>query len=219
MPLVQYSAREIICKIVYYGPARSGKTTNLQWVHGALPAARRSDMVSLATENDRTLFFDFLPLDLGEISGFRTRLQLYTVPGQVYYAATRRLVLRGADGVVFVADSGPDRTEDNLESLADLQENLLEQGFDVLDLPFVVQYNKQDQDGVLPAAELDDVLNFRNAPAHAAAAIRGDGVLETLRSISALVLRSVSRGLTPAAGGARGRGAPDVARPPLPSSV
>ena len=193
MPLVQYAAREILCKIVYYGPARSGKTTNLQWVHRSLPSGRRSDMVSLATENDRTLFFDFLPLDLGEISGFRTRLQLYTVPGQVYYNATRKLVLRGADGVVFVADSQPDRCDDNLESLRNLQENMLEHGFDLRDLPLVIQYNKQDLDDAVPAASLDDALNFRDVPAHPASAIRGEGVVRTLRSVSELVLRSVSR--------------------------
>jgi mutual gliding-motility protein MglA len=200
MPLVHYTAREIICKIVYYGPARSGKTTNLHAIHGALPAATRTDMVSLATENDRTLFFDFLPMDLGEISGFRTRLQLYTVPGQVYYGATRRLVLRGADGVVFVADSHPQRCEENLESLADLQENLLDHDLDPLDLPFVVQYNKQDLTDAIPAAEMDDVLNFRNVPAHPASAIQGLGVRATLRSISELVLRSVSREFAPVEG-------------------
>jgi mutual gliding-motility protein MglA len=200
MPRVHYAAREIICKIVYYGPARSGKTTNLHVLHGALPAALRTDMVSLATENDRTLFFDFLPLDLGEISGFRTRLQLYTVPGQVYYGATRRLVLRGADGVVFVADSHPQRSADNLESLADLQESLLDHDLDPLDLPFVVQYNKQDLKDAVPATEMDDVLNFRDAPAHPASALQGLGVRETLRSVSALVLRSVSREIAPAQG-------------------
>lgn len=193
MPLVQYASREILCKIVYYGPARSGKTTNLQWVHRALPAPRRSEMVSLATENDRTLFFDFLPLDLGEISGFRTRLQLYTVPGQVYYNATRKLVLRGADGVVFVADSQAHRCDENLESLRNLQENMLEHGFDIRDLPLVIQYNKQDLDDAVPAADLDDTLNFRDVPAHPASAIRGEGVLGTLRAVSELVLRSVSR--------------------------
>lgn len=193
MPLVQYAAREILCKVVYYGPARSGKTTNLQFIHGILPQDQRGEMVSLATENDRTLFFDFLPMDLGEISGFRVRLQLYTVPGQVYYGATRRLVLRGADGVVFVADSQPERRDDNLESLGDLQENLLEQGFNVRDMPFVMQYNKQDLESAVPAAELDDILNFRDVPAHPATAIRGAGVVETLRSVSELVLHSVSR--------------------------
>ena len=193
MPLVQYSAREILCKIVYYGAARSGKTTNLQWVHRSLPQEQRSDMVSLATENDRTLFFDFLPLDLGEISGFRTRLQLYTVPGQVYYNATRRLVLRGADGVVFVADSEARRQRENMESLRNLQENLLENDFDIRELPLVLQYNKQDVEGARPVEEMDRELNFRDVPAHGAAAIRGDGVIPTLRSVSELVLRSVSR--------------------------
>jgi mutual gliding-motility protein MglA len=200
MPLVHYSAREIVCKIVYYGPARSGKTTNLQCVHGMLPTDRRSRMVSLATENDRTLFFDFLPMDLGEISGFRTRLQLYTVPGQVYYGATRRLVLRGADGVVFVADSHRDRIDDNLESLGDLQENLLDHGFDVLDVPFVIQYNKQDLDGAVAVGDLDDVLNFRDVPAFPAAAIRATGVVETLRTVSGLVLKSISREFASAEG-------------------
>jgi signal recognition particle receptor subunit beta len=193
MPLVQYAAREILCKIVYYGPARSGKTTNLQWVHRSLPEAGRSDMVSLATENDRTLFFDFLPLDLGEVSGFRTRFQLYTVPGQVYYNATRRLVLRGADGVVFVADSEAARRRDNLESLRNLQENLLDNDFDIRTLPLVLQYNKQDLAGARPADEMDDELNFRDVPAHGASAIQGDGVIETLRSVSEMVLHSVSR--------------------------
>lgn len=200
MPLVHYAAREIICKIVYYGPARSGKTTNLHLVHGMLPAARRTELVSLATENDRTLFFDFLPMDLGRISGFRARLQLYTVPGQVYYAATRRLVLRGADGVVFVADSHPDRRADNLESLADLQENLLEHGLGVIELPFVIQYNKQDLTKATPVADLDELLNFRDVPAHPAVAIQGVGVRETLKSISDLVLQSVSAELASTGG-------------------
>lgn len=193
MPLVQYASREILCKIVYYGPARSGKTTNLQWIHRSLPDVDRSEMVSLATENDRTLFFDFLPLDLGEISGFRTRFQLYTVPGQVYYNATRRLVLRGADGVVFVADSEPRRRRENLESLRNLQENLLENDFDIRTLPLVLQYNKQDLDRARPAKEMDEELNFRDVPSHGASAIRGEGVVPTLRSVSEMVLQSVSR--------------------------
>jgi signal recognition particle receptor subunit beta len=193
MPVVQYASREILCKIVYYGPARSGKTTNLQWVHRSLPDGRRSEMVSLATENDRTLFFDFLPLDLGEISGFRTRLQLYTVPGQVYYNATRRLVLRGADGVVFVADSEPHRQRDNMESFRNLQENLLENDFDIREIPLVLQYNKQDLDGARPKTEMDDELNFRDVPSHGASAVQGVGVIPTLRSVSEMVLQSVSR--------------------------
>jgi signal recognition particle receptor subunit beta len=193
MPLVQYAAREILCKIVYYGPSRSGKTTNLQWVHRSLPERRRSDLVSLATEKDRTLFFDFLPLDLGDISGFRTRLQLYTVPGQVYYNATRKLVLRGADGVVFVADSSPERVRDNLKSLRNLHENLVENDSDIRDIPLVFQYNKQDVEHARAVEELNAELNFRNVSAHGASAIRGDGVLPTLRAISETVLRSVSR--------------------------
>lgn len=193
MPFVQYAAREILCKIVYYGPARSGKTTNLQWLHRALPEDRRTNLVSLATENDRTLFFDFMPLDLGTISGFRTRIQLYTVPGQVYYNTTRSLVLRGADGVVFVADSQTDRNRENMESLRNLQANLLEQGSDIREIPVVFQYNKQDLSNAQAAAAMDDILNFRDAPAHSAVAIRGEGVVATLRSVSALVLQSVSR--------------------------
>jgi signal recognition particle receptor subunit beta len=193
MPMVNYAAREIVCKIVYYGPARGGKTTNLQWVHRSLPMSQRTDLVSLATENDRTLFFDFLPLDLGEISGFRTRFQLYTVPGQVYYSATRRLVLRGTDGVVFIADSSPHRQRDNLDSLRGLHEDLLENDFDIREVPLVLQYNKQDLAGARRVEEIDDELNFRSVPAHGAAAVRGEGVLPTLRSMSEMVLRSVSR--------------------------
>ncbi len=144
MSLVNFTSREITCKIVYYGPGRSGKTTNLQYIYGRVPESRRGRMVSLATQTDRTLFFDFLPLDLGVISGFTTRFQLYTVPGQVYYNATRKLVLQGADGVVFVADSQARRLDDNLESLQNLQDNLLQQGVDVRQFPVVLQYNKQD---------------------------------------------------------------------------
>ncbi|HKJ92106.1 MAG TPA: ADP-ribosylation factor-like protein [Longimicrobiales bacterium] len=193
MPLVNYTTREITCKIVFYGPGRSGKTTNLQYIHGALPGDRKGEMVSLATETDRTLFFDFLPLDLGDISGFRTRLQLYTVPGQVYYNATRKLVLRGADGVVFVADSAPDRMDANVESLRNLQENLLDHGFDVRELPAVLQYNKRDLEGATPVAAMEETLNFRDVPSHESIATRGEGVFPTLRTISELVLRSVSQ--------------------------
>ncbi|MEO6056317.1 MAG: GTPase domain-containing protein, partial [Gemmatimonadales bacterium] len=144
MSLVNFTAREITCKIVYYGPGRSGKTTNLQYVYGRVPESRRGRMVSLATQTDRTLFFDFLPLELGTISSFTTKFQLYTVPGQSYYNATRKLVLQGADGVVFVGDSQARRFDDNLESLQNLQDNLLAQGVDIRRLPVVFQYNKQD---------------------------------------------------------------------------
>jgi hypothetical protein len=195
MSLVNYSTREITCKIVYYGPGRSGKTSNLQYVHAFVPDERKGPMVSLATETDRTLFFDFLPIDLGTISGFRTRIQLYTVPGQVYYNATRKLVLRGADGVVFVADSQKERTEDNLESFRNLHENLLEEGIEIREFPMVLQYNKRDLPGVLPINDLDDLLNFRGVPAFPASALEGAGVFDTLKSISQLVLQSLSRRL------------------------
>ena len=193
MSLVNYSTREITCKIVYYGPGRSGKTTNLQYIHTMVPDERKGAMVSLATETDRTLFFDFLPLDLGSISGFRTRLQLYTVPGQVYYNATRKLVLRGADGVVFVADSQREQLDDNIESLRNLHENLIEQNIDVRDTPLVLQYNKRDLPGVASVEELEEALNFRGVPAYASAAVSGEGVFDTLKAISEQVLRSLSK--------------------------
>jgi signal recognition particle receptor subunit beta len=195
MSLVNFTTREITCKIVYYGPGRSGKTTNLQYVYGRVPEERRGRMVSLATQTDRTLFFDFLPLELGSISGFTTRFQLYTVPGQVYYNATRKLVLQGADGVVFVGDSQARQLDENLESLQNLQANLLEQGIDVRTVPLVMQYNKQDLPGdlILTQEELDEQLNFRDAPSFPAAAIGGRGVFETLRAISERVLRKLSQ--------------------------
>lgn len=195
MSLVNFTTREITCKIVYYGPGRSGKTTNLQYIYGRVPDDRRGRMVSLATQTDRTLFFDFLPLELGSISGFTTRFQLYTVPGQVYYNATRKLVLQGADGVVFVADSQARQLDENIESLQNLQANLLEQGVDVRGLPLVLQYNKQDlpRDLILTPPELDEALNFRGSPSFPADALNGTGVFETLRGISELVLRKLSQ--------------------------
>jgi mutual gliding-motility protein MglA len=194
--LVNFTTREITCKIVYYGPGRSGKTTNLHYIYGRVPDARRGRMVSLATQTDRTLFFDFLPIDLGLISGFSTRFQLYTVPGQVYYNATRRLVLQGADGVVFVADSQARQLDENIESLQNLQSNLLEMGIDIRTLPVVLQYNKQDlpRELVLQTADLDDALNFRGVPSFGADALHGRGVFETLKGISELVLKRLSAG-------------------------
>ena len=196
MSLVNFTSREITCKIVYYGPGRSGKTRNLHYVYGRVPEDRRGRMVSLATQTDRTLFFDFLPLELGQISGFVTRFQLYTVPGQVYYNATRRLVLQGADGVVFVADSQARQLDENIESLQNLQANLLDLGQDVRQVPLVLQYNKQDlpKELILTPAELDDALNFRGVPSFAADALHGVGVFETLKSISELVLKKLSAG-------------------------
>lgn len=194
MPLLNFTTREITCKIVYYGPGRSGKTTNLQYIYGRVPDDRRGRMVSLATQTDRTLFFDFLPIELGTISGFKTRFQLYTVPGQVYYNATRKLVLQGADGVVFVADSQARQLEENIESLQNLQANLLEMGLDVRTVPQVLQYNKQDlpRDLILTPAELDDALNFRGSPSLPADALNGRGVFETLKAVSEKVLRKLS---------------------------
>ena len=196
MSLVNFSSREITCKIVYYGPGRSGKTTNLHYIFGRVPASRRGRMVSLATQTDRTLFFDFLPIDLGQISGFTTRFQLYTVPGQVYYNATRRLVLQGADGVVFVADSQARQLDENLVSLQDLQANLLEHGVDIRTMPLALQYNKQDlpRELILQHAELDDALNFRGVPSFPGDALHGVGVFETLKSITELVLRRLAQG-------------------------
>jgi signal recognition particle receptor subunit beta len=209
MSLINYSSREITCKIVYYGPGRSGKTTNLLQIHSRIPDDRKGEMVSLATETDRTLFFDFLPLDLGTLSGFRTRLQLYTVPGQVYYDTTRRLVLRGADGVIFVADSQPDLFEENVESILNLRDNLGAQGIDPSQIPLVLQYNKRDLPGAVPLARLEDALNPGGGlPAFEAEAVRGTGVFETLRAISELVLRNLSSnlGAGPVSGGRRGAG-------------
>jgi signal recognition particle receptor subunit beta len=202
--LVNYATREITCKIVYYGPGRSGKTTNLHYIYGQVPSDRKGRMVSLATQTDRTLFFDFLPLDLGTISGFTTKFQLYTVPGQVYYQTTRKLVLQGADGVVFVADSQARQLEENIESLQDLHANLAEHGIDARSIPLVLQYNKQNlpSELILDPPTLDDALNFRNVPAFAGDALHGPGVFETLRGISELVLKRLSgpsRGAPPAA--------------------
>ncbi len=196
MSLVNFTTREITCKIVYYGPGRSGKTTNLHYIYGRVPDSRRGRMVSLATQTDRTLFFDFLPIDLGQISGFTTRFQLYTVPGQVYYNATRRLVLQGADGVVFVADSQARQLDENLESLQNLQANLLEHGVDIRTLPLALQYNKQDlpRELILQPIELDDALNFRGVPSFGADALHGNGVFETLKTITEQVLRRLAQG-------------------------
>ncbi len=196
MSLVNYATREITCKIVYYGPGRSGKTTNLHYIHGQVPSDRKGQMVSLATQTDRTLFFDFLPIDLGSISGFTTRFQLYTVPGQVYYQTTRKLVLQGADGVVFVADSQQRQLHENIESLQDLHANLAEQGVDARTMPLVIQYNKQDLPPELihTVPDLEEALNFRGVPSYSADALHGPGVFETLRGISEQVLRKLSAG-------------------------
>ena len=189
MSSINFATREISCKVVYYGPGLSGKTTNLQVIHQKMPQDKRTDMVSLATEGDRTLFFDFLPLNLGDIKGFKTRFQLYTVPGQVYYNSTRKLVLRGVDGIVFVADSQRSRQAENLESLQNLRQNLQDYGMDLDDMPFVLQYNKRDMDNVFTLDELNAELNPRNVPFFPATAHNGKGVVTTLKTIAMLVIK------------------------------
>jgi signal recognition particle receptor subunit beta len=159
MSLINYASREINCKIVYYGPGLGGKTTNLEYVYEKVAPSSKGKLISLATETERTLFFDFLPVDLGTIRGFRTRFHLYTVPGQVYYNASRKLILKGVDGVVFVADSQIDRMEANLEAMQNLYDNMAQHGYDLTTMPFVVQYNKRDLPNAAPVAELDEALN------------------------------------------------------------
>jgi signal recognition particle receptor subunit beta len=197
MVSINYSSREVCCKIVYYGPGLSGKTSNLQYVHSKVPANTRGNMISLATEADRTLYFDFLPINIGTINGFAAKFQLYTVPGQVYYNATRKLVLRGVDGVVFVADSQPDKMDENIDSLINLEENLREYGYDLNDLPVVFQYNKRDLPGVLPVAQLNAQLNKLNVPCFEASATQGMGVFDTLKKIIKLVLDKAKQGSGP----------------------
>lgn len=191
MPIVDHATRLITCKLVYYGPGRSGKTTNLTYLHSALPGAQVGELTSLATRRDRTLFFDYLPVDLGTVGAYRVRFQLYTVPGQPYYRAIRQLVLQGADGIAFVADSQRHRWDDNLESLQDMHANLAEHGVDARDLPIVMQYNKQDLPLSLAAsvAELSVALNFRGVPEFAGDALHGPGVFDTLRSLGMRVLK------------------------------
>lgn len=193
MASINFATREINCKIVYYGPGLSGKTTNLQVIHQKLPRDKKSEMVSLATDQDRTLFFDFLPLDLGSIKGFKTKFQLYTVPGQVYYNSTRKLVLRGVDGVVFVADSQKNRMAENLESLQNLRMNLIEQGVKLEDLPFVMQYNKRDLEGVLDLPVLEERLNPFNADFYEATAHNGLGVVLTLKAVARKVINRFNK--------------------------
>jgi signal recognition particle receptor subunit beta len=223
MSLVNYASREINCKIVYYGPGLGGKTTNLEYVYEKVAPSSKGKLISLATETERTLFFDFLPVDLGTIRGFRTRFHLYTVPGQVYYNASRKLILKGVDGVVFVADSQIDRTEANLEAMQNLYDNMTQHGYDLTKLPFVIQYNKRDLPNAAPIAALDAALNpgwtvedpdrqkvtpdphrpgdylvkeidgvwVERVPTFEAVAVRGDGVFDTLKAVSKLVLKSL----------------------------
>jgi len=188
LTFINYVAREINCKIVYYGPGLGGKTTNLQYVYQITSAESKGKLISLATESERTLFFDFLPIDFGQIRGFRTRFHLYTVPGQVFYDSSRKLILKGADGVVFVADSQEERLDANLESLSNLTENLKEQGFDIGKMPYVLQLNKRDLPGAMPVEDLKNQLLVKGEPVIEAVAKKGDGVLATLKSVARQVL-------------------------------
>ncbi len=225
MSVINYASREINCKIVYYGPGLGGKTTNLEHVYARVAPDTRGKLISLATENERTLFFDFLPVDLGTIRGFKTRFHLYTVPGQVYYNASRKLILKGVDGVVFVADSQVERQEANIEAMQNLYDNMAEYGYDITRMPFVIQYNKRDLPNAAPIDELDSLLNpgfeigdparqrtltdpgnptrklieqlpsgewIERVPSIEAVAVAGDGVFDTLKAVSKLVLKSLA---------------------------
>ena len=226
MSVINYASREINCKIVYYGPGLGGKTTNLEHVYARVAPETRGKLISLATENERTLFFDFLPVDLGTIRGFKTRFHLYTVPGQVYYNASRKLILKGVDGIVFVADSQVDRAEANVEAMQNLYDNMAEYGYDITRMPFVIQYNKRDLPNAATVDELDAILNpgfevvepgrqkpledpnrpgtllvqqlesgewIERAPTVEAVAVAGDGVFDTLKIVSKLVLKSLAQ--------------------------
>lgn len=195
MSFVNYHTKEINCKIVYYGPGLGGKTTNIQYVYQKTASNNKGDMVTLNTENERTLFFDFLPLDLGSIRGFKTRFHLYTVPGQVFYEASRKLILRGVDGIVFVADSQVDKMEANIESFEGLKKNLQEQGHDLTKIPIVMQWNKRDLPNIISVDDLEEKLNKNDFPSFQASAIKGEGVFETLKMISKLVLLNIKGGL------------------------
>ncbi len=192
MSLINYASQEISCKIVYYGPGLSGKTTNIRYVYSKLRPESKGKLVSLATEMERTLFFDFLPLDLGNIKGFRVRFHLYTVPGQVYYDASRKLILRGVDGIIFVADSTVHRLDANVESMYNMHENLAEHGLDLSNVPFALQYNKRDVQDVVDLQDLQDELNPSRYPSFEAVAAQGVGVFDTLKNVSKQVLRKLT---------------------------
>lgn len=192
MSMINYASREINCKVVYYGTGLGGKTTNLEHVYAKVNPNTRGKMISLATETERTLFFDFLPIDLGEIRGFKTRFHLYTVPGQVYYNASRKLILKGVDGIIFVADSQVDRAEANIEAMHNLYENLESYGYDLSKIPFAIQYNKRDLPNILSVEQLRSELNPTGVPDFEAVAVDGVGVFETLKSVSKLVVKTLS---------------------------
>jgi signal recognition particle receptor subunit beta len=193
MTFINYASREINCKIVYYGPGLCGKTTNIQWIFEQANPEKRGKLVSLATETDRTLFFDFLPLDMGMVKGFKVRFHLYTVPGQVFYDASRKLILRGCDGIIFVADSQKARMEANIESIANLATNLKENGFDIRSIPYVLQLNKRDMPTAAAVPEIERLLRFRNEPMIEAVANKGIGVIDTLKASARQILMELQR--------------------------
>ena len=193
MPFINFPAREINCKLVYYGPGLGGKTANLQWIYDNTNTQQKGKMISLATETDRTLFFDFLPLDLGTVRGFKTRLHLYTVPGQVFYEASRKLILKGADGVAFVADSQEERLDANLETLDNLREHLREHQLDFAAIPYILQLNKRDLPNILSVDELSKQLRLKDEPVLEAVAVNGLGVFDTLRELAKLVLAELRK--------------------------
>lgn len=194
MTFINYASREINCKIVYYGPGLCGKTTNLQYIYDSTAPQAKGKLISLATETDRTLFFDFMPLELGTVRGFKTRFHLYTVPGQVYYDASRKLILKGVDGVVFVADSQEERMDANIEALYNLEENLEGQGFDLMKIPYVLQLNKRDLPNVIPVDELSAELQKKGEPVYEAVATNGEGVFDTLKAVAKQVLTELRKG-------------------------
>lgn len=194
MTFINYASREINCKIVYYGPGLCGKTTNLQYIYDSTAPQAKGKLISLATETDRTLFFDFMPLELGTVRGFKTRFHLYTVPGQVYYDASRRLILKGVDGVVFVADSQEERMDANIESLYNLEENLRTQGYELNNLPYVLQLNKRDLPNITTTDELVGELGRKNEPVYEAVAAKGVGVFDTLKAVAKQVLTELRKG-------------------------
>ena len=223
MVQINFARREVNCKIVYYGPGLSGKTTNLELIHQKAGQGIAGSLTSIATEQDRTLFFDFMPLDIGSVAGMKTKFFLYTVPGQVYYNSTRKLVLQGADGVVFVADSDPNRMPDNLDSLKNLEENLKDYNLDPKKIPFVIQYNKRDLPAAVPVAELNTKLNRWGVPTFEAVAVKGDGVMQTLKGLSKMIIERLNDDYgkqpasTPAPAPAAAKAAPAPAPAPKPA--
>jgi signal recognition particle receptor subunit beta len=219
MVQINFARREVNCKIVFYGPGLSGKTTNLEIIHKKVPDTARGNLTSIATEQDRTLFFDFMPLDLGQVAGMKTKLFLYTVPGQVYYDSTRKLVLQGADGVSFIADSDPNRMNDNIESFKNLERNLKDYGVDIRKIPLVIQYNKRDLPGALSVAELNAKVNTIGAPVFEAVAVKGEGVMQTLKGISKLVVDRLNEEYAPVKSAAAPAAAAGSAASPRPASA